>query len=169
MFSHNGAVINVKGKLTNPRITTATNNAVIGLMNDSIMKVEDSRANLITNRFQAGFYFAGNSDLTVRGGDDVLGLTGATGLCNFCVGSTGGPTGPTGGTAGNAFLIGAPDSNGRATILFGFGTIAVSMTGGARLKAGSPNANQIVVARNSTSPSTAFADLGTSPPPTRAA
>jgi microcystin-dependent protein len=169
MFSHNGAVINVKGKLTNPRISTAINNAVIGLMNDSIMKVEDSRANLITNRYQAGFYFAGSSDLTVRGGDDMLGLTGATGLCNYCVGSTGGPTGPTGGTAGNAFLIGAPDSNGRATILFGVGTIAVGATGSMTLKAGSPNANQIVVATNSRTPSRAFPDLGTSPPPTASA
>jgi hypothetical protein len=49
--------------------------------------------------------------------------------------------------------------------LFGVGTIAVSMTGSATLKAGSPNANQIVVAPNSRTPSRAFADLGTSPPP----
>ena len=172
MFSHNGAIINVKGKLTNPRITTSVNNSVIGLMNDSIMKVEDSRANLITNRFQAGFYFAGNSDLTIRGGDDTLGLTGATGLCNYCVGSTGGPTGPTGGTAGNAFLVAAPDSNGRATILFGVGVIAVSVTGSTTLKAGAPNTvganNQIFVAAKTKNYNSGFPDLATQPPVFRA-
>lgn len=165
LYSHNGGSIQTAGKKVDQAITLMANNYAIGLVYDAAIKIEDSKSHLMSSGYQAGFYFGGSSEFSLRGGDDDLGLTGATGLSNTCGGSTGGPTGATGG---NNFLIGAPDSTGRATLLFGIGIISVGLTStNVAFKASAPNsATQIIQARNSLTPRSALPDLGTAPPPT---
>ena len=175
LYSRNGGSIQTTGKLVDRQITLMANNSAIGLVYDAAIKIEDSKSHLMSSGYQAGFYFGGNSEFTVRGGVESYGLTGVTGLSNTCGGSTGGPTGATGasgGTGGNSFLIGAPDSTGRATLMFGIGMVGVSLTasvGGLAFKASSRSSAQIVQARNSLTPRSALPDLGFQPPTSYAA
>ena len=149
MASSGGSIhINDNNKFKSS-FTTAVNNNTIGFMNSGIMEIESSKANLLTNRYQTGFYFAGNSSFSAGPSRTDATLTGPSGLSSIFTGSTGSPgqtgtDGATSGTGGSSFFIPAPVSAGEADLIFGKGVIAVSATAQTEVRATAPNTNTTV-------------------------
>lgn len=138
MFTKSGGSVHIENKRTTPAFTTIANNAVMGVLDSGTIEILDSKQNLLSNRFQTGFYFSGNSSFSARGDRTDSGLTGATGLSSVFTGSTGSPTGPSGGTGGSSFFIVGPVSSGEVELVFAKGVIAAGSSGGAQLRASAP-------------------------------
>jgi microcystin-dependent protein len=152
MYSRSGGSIHVMNFGNSPSFTTVVNNAVMGVLDSGIIEIEDSRANLMSNRFQSGFYFGGNSSFFAGAGPESAGLTGATGLSSIFTSSTGGATGTSGNTGGSSFFIPSPDSAGEAELTYGFGVVGVSQTGNSSLRASTKNTTSGVNRQIYTSP-----------------
>lgn len=139
LFANSGGSIHAENKRIRPSFTTLVNNSVMGVLNSGTLEILDGKANLLSNRFQAGFYFAGNSSFSAKGDVTDSALTGASGLANIFMGSTGSPTGASGGTGGNNFFIPSPISAGEAEIYFGKGVVAAGMSGQTELRVAATN------------------------------
>ena len=130
MFAEKSGSISSLGVLGSH--TTTLRNEILGIVDNSSINIKDSFAVLQTDTFQAGFYFAGNSDLSIVGGYDSLGLSGTTGLSSIAIGSTG-ATGTT--ASGSNFITTSQNSSGSGMILVGNGIFQYSVTGNSRFTA----------------------------------
>jgi hypothetical protein len=118
---------------TNPNenaFTNIVNNANIGLIDNGIISIKDSFAQLLANNYQTGFLFSGSSSLVVAGDYRSAGLTGGTGHSSAAVGGTG--VGITNADS-QAFLIVSENSSGTINMVTGSGKYRVNVPSGSNI------------------------------------